>query len=106
MVQSVIDEDGQVDLEYMVDVFKALGHPMRLEIMRQMMSVPELACTTLEETLPISKPTISYHVKALSSARLVRVRKEGKFYFYTPRLDELEKLLPGFTQLMCSKLRT
>ncbi len=106
MVNSVIDESGRVDLEHLVEVFKALGHPMRLEIMRQMVSVPELACTTLEETLPISKPTISYHVKALSGARLVRVRKEGKYYFYTPRLDEIEELLPGFTQLLRSRLRT
>jgi DNA-binding transcriptional ArsR family regulator len=105
MAKSVIDEDGLVDVDYIVDVFKALGHPMRLEIMRQMMSIPELACTALEESLPISKPTISYHVKILSSARLVNVRKAGKFYFYTPRLDEIERLLPGFTELMRSKLR-
>jgi DNA-binding transcriptional ArsR family regulator len=76
------------------DVFKALSDPMRWNIVCQMAAVDELACTTLERTLPITKPTISYHIKVLYHAGLVEVRKEGRYYFYRLRRDVLDRMLP------------
>jgi DNA-binding transcriptional ArsR family regulator len=76
------------------DVFKALSDPMRWNIVCQMAAVDELACTTLERTLPITKPTISYHIKVLYHAGLVEVRKEGRYYFYRLRRDVLDQMLP------------
>jgi DNA-binding transcriptional ArsR family regulator len=76
------------------DVFKALSDPMRWNIVCQMAGVDELACTTLERTLPITKPTISYHIKVLYHAGLVEVRKEGRYYFYRLRRDVLDQMLP------------
>jgi ArsR family transcriptional regulator len=104
MSPSYIDTDGRVELDHMVDVFKALGHPVRLDIMRRMVAVPELACTELEHTLPIAKPTISYHIKMLHRARLINVKKVGKYYYYTPRMDEMNQLLPGLAPLLRDRL--
>jgi DNA-binding transcriptional ArsR family regulator len=75
------------------DVFKALGDPMRWEIIRQMAEVEELACSTLEDTLPVSKPTISYHTKILTQAGLVDVRKDGRNYYYTLRRHVLQEVM-------------
>jgi len=75
------------------DVFKALGDPIRWEIIRQMAEVEELACSTLEDTLPVSKPTISYHTKILTQAGLVDVRKDGRNYYYTLRRQGLQKVM-------------
>lgn len=75
------------------DVFNALGDPIRWSIIRQMAAVEELACATLENTLPVSKPTISYHTKILSQAGLVSVRKQGRNLFYTLRRDVLRRLM-------------
>jgi DNA-binding transcriptional ArsR family regulator len=74
-------------------VFNALGDPIRWSIIRQMAAVEELACATLEDTLPVSKPTISYHTKILSQAGLVSVRKQGRNLFYTLRRDVLRRLM-------------
>jgi DNA-binding transcriptional ArsR family regulator len=104
MSPSYIDTDGRVESDHMVDVFKALGHPVRLDIMRRMVAVPELACTELEHTLPIAKPTISYHIKMLHRARLINVKKVGKYYYYTPRMDEMNELLPGLAPLLLDRL--
>ena len=56
----------------------------------------------LEQTLPVSKPTISYHTKILQQAGLLSVRKEGRNYFYALRReglrevqDELWRLVPA-----------
>ena len=75
------------------DLFKALGDPVRWNIVQQMAAVDELACATLEKTLTISKPTISYHTKILVQAGLVSVRKESRNFYYTLRRDVLRSLV-------------
>jgi DNA-binding transcriptional ArsR family regulator len=75
------------------EVFKALGDPIRWSIVQQMAAVDELACSILEDTLPISKPTISYHTKILIQAGLVSVRKESRNLYYTLRRDVIEALV-------------
>jgi DNA-binding transcriptional ArsR family regulator len=84
------------------EVFKALGDPVRWSIVVQIAAVSELPCAELEQTLPVSKPTISYHTKILQQAGLLTVRKEGRNYFYALRRevlrevqDELWRLAPG-----------
>ena len=75
------------------EIFKALADPVRWDIVMQMASVDELACMTLEDTLTVSKPTISYHTKILYHAGLITVRKSGRNYFYSLRRDVLGDLL-------------
>lgn len=76
-----------------VDVLKAVADQIRWRIVMQMADCDELPCTTLEHTLPISKSTISYHIKILHDAGLVDVRKEGKYYFYRLRREVLDGAL-------------
>src|ERR1700684_2351297 len=75
------------------EIFKALSDPVRWSIVMQMASVDELACMTLEDTLPVSKPTISYHTKILYHAGLIKVRKSGRTCYYSLRRDVLRNLL-------------
>ncbi len=81
------------------EVFKALGDPIRWSIITQMALVDELACLSLEDTLPVSKPTISYHTKILHQAGLISVRKEGRNYFYSLRRDVLHDVIDGLWEL-------
>ncbi len=74
---------------------KAVADPMRLEMLTLIGSAGEFACTALEEILPIGKSTISYHVKILSQAGLVTVRKEGRFFFYRLQADVLNYYMPN-----------
>lgn len=83
----------------LAEVLKALGDPVRLEIVRQMANDNgQVACTTLESTLDVSKSTISYHIKVLHHAGLVTVRKDGRWYHYSLRDEALETAIPGFTE--------
>src|ERR1700734_4042661 len=81
------------------EIFKALSDPVRWNIIVQMASVDELACITLEDTLPVSKPTISYHTKILQNAGLISTRKAGRNYYYSLRRDVLRDLLDGLWEL-------
>lgn len=77
-------------------VFEALSDLNRLHILLLIMNQEdELPCAVLDEVLPLSKSTISYHVKALRRAELVYVRKEGRNYHYGLRYDVFARYLPG-----------
>jgi DNA-binding transcriptional ArsR family regulator len=82
------------------ELFRALGDPTRIEILRLLSMDNEIACTTLDDILPVSKSTISYHIKALKTVGLLTVRKDGRWYHYTLQRDRLEAILPGFFELL------
>jgi ArsR family transcriptional regulator, arsenate/arsenite/antimonite-responsive transcriptional repressor len=88
----------RTELEQLTDIFRALGEPLRLEIIRRMSEVDELACTVLEEELPISKSTISYHMKLLYNAGLIEIRKDGRYYHYRLRRDLVNYYLSRFLE--------
>ena len=75
------------------EVFKALSDPIRWTIVQQVAQEDEYACSLLEDTLPVSKPTISYHTKILTQAGLLEVRKRGRNYFYSLRRDVLREMI-------------
>ena len=77
-------------------LFRALGDPIRTEIVRRAALMDELPCTQLEKALSVSKSTISYHIKVLFHAGLLEIRKEGRFYFYRLREDLLATHLSEF----------
>jgi DNA-binding transcriptional ArsR family regulator len=81
------------------EVFRALSDPIRWSIIAQMAKVDELACISLESTLPVSKPTISYHTKILQNAGLISTRKAGRNYYYSLRREVLTELLDGLWEL-------
>lgn len=81
--------------EQYLDTFRALSEPLRLQIIAMFDEHGSCACTTLGESLPISKTTISYHVKILRQAGLIDVSKEGRFYHYMLRREAFEELVPG-----------
>lgn len=82
--------------EQLIEIFRALGEPLRLEIVRRMSAVDELPCTVLEAELPISKSTISYHMKLLYNAGLIDIRKDGRYYHYRLRRDLMNHYVQRF----------
>lgn len=88
-----------------VEIMKALSEPIRFDIMARIMSVPELPCTTLEKELPISKSTISYHMKILHHAGLIDIRKDGRYYHYSVRTPEIEKMFPGLLEQFVARAK-
>lgn len=67
--------------------------------MQQIAAAGELACVTLEDTLSVSKPTISYHLKILHQAGLIDVRKSGRNRYYSVRREALRKLFDDLREL-------
>ena len=83
--------------------FKALSDPIRWSILTQVAEGDELACSRLEETLPVARPTISYHTKVLVQAGLMNVRKRGRHSFYALRQDVLHMIVDELRTLTIAR---
>jgi DNA-binding transcriptional ArsR family regulator len=66
------------------DAFNAVAEPRRREIL-DLLAGGERSVTELVESLGLSQPLVSKHLRVLREVGLVRVRDEGRQRFY--RLD-------------------
>jgi len=79
-------------------LFTALSDPTRREIFERLARHPS-SVGALAETLPVSRPAVSQHLKVLNDAGLVVVRAEGTRRIYAVRpegLGALRRWLDGF----------
>lgn len=76
------------DCKNAASIFKALGDENRIRFFRCFMVENYAACKLLE-TLNITQPTLSHHMKILCDNGIVNVRKEGKWshYSYSDNID-------------------
>ena len=69
----------------LVDVLKALAHPVRLRIMK-VLSGTERNVGEIDDAAGIGQPTLSQQLAVLRKTGLVKTRKEAKLVYY--RIDE------------------
>jgi ArsR family transcriptional regulator len=74
--------------------FKALGDPVRLQLMSMIASAPdgEVCVCDLTPAFDLSGPTISHHLKTLREAGLVDAQRRGTWVYYRPRPEILRQL--------------
>jgi ArsR family transcriptional regulator len=58
--------------EELATLAKALGHPARVAILRQLAEDGECVCGQIVSALPLAQATVSQHLKVLKDAGLVR----------------------------------
>jgi ArsR family transcriptional regulator, arsenate/arsenite/antimonite-responsive transcriptional repressor len=76
--------------------FKALGDPVRLQLMSMIASAPdgEICVCDLTPAFELSGPTISHHLKTLREAGLVDAERRASWVYYRAR-PELMRQLAG-----------
>ena len=75
-------------------ISKALADPRRYEILRRIASCrSELSCMMLKQKFPISPATLSHHLKELSNAGLIDIRRDSKFLYVQLRKDQWKQYL-------------
>lgn len=79
---------------------RALAHPARLCILRQLAGRGEVACMEIVGELPLSQPSGSRHMAELRKAGLVRTREDGKHVWCSLN----EQALANFCQKMSAAL--
>lgn len=80
-------------------MMRALGHPVRLNILRIMAKrQQDCCCADVTQCLPLAQSTVSQHIKVLFEAGLIERRPEGTRNCYivvSSKFAALEKAFSG-----------
>jgi DNA-binding transcriptional ArsR family regulator len=87
--------------EEFADAMRALGHPVRLAILRILAENAhnQCCCTDVTECLPLAQSTVSQHIKVLVDAGLVERHPQGTRNCYKLNAGRLEALEGTFSGL-------
>ncbi|MGW4462887.1 ArsR/SmtB family transcription factor [Micromonospora sp. NPDC004704] len=74
--------------------FKALGDPVRLQLMSMIASAPsgEICVCDLTPAFDLTGPTISHHLKTLRDTGLVDAERRGTWVYYRARPGIMRQL--------------
>ncbi|MFD9378627.1 ArsR/SmtB family transcription factor [Streptomyces sp. NPDC059999] len=82
----------------LVEVLAALGHPVRLEIVRRLASGAEAFCGEVVPDLPRS--SVTHHLKTLYESGVITRRPAGRRLYLALRREDLELRFPGLLALV------
>ena len=91
-------------IETAVEALAALAQKSRLAVFRLLVQVGKegAAAGILGEKLGIPPATLSFHLKTLTHARLIKSRTEGRFVIYSANYAEMDKLIAYLTEHCCA----
>jgi len=73
--------------------FQGLGDPVRQQIVALLINKENMNVTQIAEHIPMSRPTVSHHLKILRQSGLLKVQKKGTEMFYSLEFNEVIKLM-------------
>lgn len=84
--------EGQAADEELATLAKAIGHPVRVQILRLLISRNTCICAEIVEELPLAQSTVSQHLKILKDAALIRGDVDGPRICYCVEPRGLKRL--------------
>lgn len=92
--------------EILANQLRALGHPVRLSILRILAQRQnDCCCADVTQCLPLAQSTVSQHIKVLLEAGLIERRAQGTrncYVLMVDRLTEMHIAFGGLSQLLLS----
>ena len=80
------------------DTFKALSDPARRDILEMLKNKP-LSAGEIAKQFDMTQATVSYHLKVLKKAYLIRENRKKNFIYYELNLTVLEELMMWLSDL-------
>lgn len=80
------------------NIFKALADKNRLKILKLLIQGETCGCTLITK-LPISQPTLSYHLNILTACGLTKAYKEGTWKKHTVNMKKIDEAIAFLTEL-------
>ncbi len=84
-------EGAEAD-EELAKLAKALGHPVRVRILRMLSRKEARVCSQIVDELPLAQSTVSEHLRILKEAGLVRSSQDGPRVGYCIDFNGLRRL--------------
>lgn len=84
-------------------IAKALADPRRFHLLETISGSEDYPCSRLCEEFPVSKATISHHLKELLRAGLVEAERDGQYMHYRARRDVLAAYAATLQERLAAK---
>ncbi len=91
------------ELQKSANLFKALAHPARLQILHFLAQSNSCITGDISEQFPLTRATVNQHVKELKDAGLICAHKEGAKIVYCldfEKVKEMKEILTGLVNEM------
>lgn len=88
-------------LQEKANLFKALSHPARLQILNFLAKSKNCISGDISDELPLSRTTVNQHLKELKDAGLIKGHIEGvkmKYCLDSEKVNEMKNLLISFME--------
>jgi len=88
-------------LQEKANLFKALAHPARLQILQFLAETKNCISGDISDELPLSRTTVNQHLKELKDAGLIKGHIEGvkmKYCLDGEKVSEMKNLLTSFLE--------
>jgi DNA-binding transcriptional ArsR family regulator len=88
-------------LQERANLFKALAHPARLQILKFLAETKTCISGDISDELPLSRTTVNQHLKELKDAGLIKGHIEGvkmKYCLDGKKVNEMKDLLTSFLE--------
>ena len=80
-------------LQQQANLFKVLGHPARLQIIRYLAETKTCYSGDISEDLPLGRTTVNQHLKELKKAGIIRGQVGGSKRDYCLDMNKIEDML-------------
>ena len=92
-----------MELQEASAALSALAQPSRLELFRLLVNADEegMNAGKISEELEVPKPTLSFHLKELTTAGLISPERHGRSITYKIDVDGIRRLMDFLTEDCC-----
>ena len=80
--------------------FEGLANPTRLKIVERLAAAAEVRVTELAEFCKVSQPRMSWHLRILKRAHVIRTRRNGREVFCRLDRDAIAAHMRSFVRLV------
>ena len=87
-------------LQERANLFKALAHPARLQILRFLSETKTCISGDISEELPLSRTTVNQHLKELKDAGLIQGHVEGVRTNYCLDYEKVEEMKNALSEFL------
>jgi DNA-binding transcriptional ArsR family regulator len=90
-----------MDDQALIRVLKALAHPTRFRLVQEIATTGELSCGQLGGCVEAGQPTVSHHLKILTDAGVLTMRRDGQFVRVSVNRELVEQVLGLLPAKLC-----
>ncbi|MFZ7128513.1 MAG: ArsR/SmtB family transcription factor [Desulfobacterales bacterium] len=101
LVQPPILPGAVLDRETLARICKALGHPVRIQILQHLQASGKSNCSDIVSRFPLAQSTVSQHLKFLREAGVIHCEAAGPARCYDLNKDLLARFGRSLGRMWC-----